>query len=213
MSFFGKKPDPKEQVRDWKSKLRKEQRVIDRQINAIQREEAKVKRSIKEAAKKGQTDVCKILAKEVVQSRRAVSKMYASKAQMNSVMMQMQNQLSTIRMAGSIQKSTEVMHSMQQLVKLPEIQRAMFDLSKEMAKAGLMEEMIEDTLEGVEDDDLEDLADEEVEKVLFELTQGKLGEVEAVPSGLPEDTVVSVEKESDEEEEEEMSARLAQLRS
>ena len=35
-----------------------------------------------------------------------------------------------------------------------------------------MEEMIEDTLEGVEDDDLEDLADEEVEKVLFELTQG-----------------------------------------
>ena len=37
-------------------------------------------------------------------------------------------------MAGSIQKSTEVMHSMQQLVKLPEIQRAMLDLSKEMAK-------------------------------------------------------------------------------
>ena len=35
-----------------------------------------------------------------------------------------------------------------------------------------MEEMIEDTLEGVEDDDLEDEADEEVEKVLFELTQG-----------------------------------------
>ena len=62
-------------------------------ISAIQREENKVKRSIKEAAKKGQTDVCKILAKEVVQSKRAVSKMYASKAQMNSVMMQMQNQL------------------------------------------------------------------------------------------------------------------------
>ena len=52
-----------------------------------------MKRSIKDAAKKGQTDVCKILAKEVVQSRKAVSKMYASKAQMNSVMMQMQNQL------------------------------------------------------------------------------------------------------------------------
>ena len=35
-----------------------------------------------------------------------------------------------------------------------------------------MEEMLEDTFEGLEDDDVEDLADQEVEKVLFELTQG-----------------------------------------
>ena len=109
-----------------------------------------MKHSIRDAAKKGQTDVCKILAKEVVQSRKAVSKLYASKAHMNSVMMQMQNQLckwfspfvsiiddlflATIRMAGAISKSTEVMHSMQNLVKLPEIRQAMMDLSREMNK-------------------------------------------------------------------------------
>ena len=34
----------------------------------------KVKKSIRDAAKKGQKDVCKILAKEIVQSRKAVSK-------------------------------------------------------------------------------------------------------------------------------------------
>ena len=56
-------------------------------------EEAKVKKSIKDAAKKGQTDVAKILAKEMVQSRKAVSKLYASKAHLNSVSMQMQQQL------------------------------------------------------------------------------------------------------------------------
>lgn len=60
---------------------------------AIQREEAKVAKSIKEAAKKGQMDVAKILAKELVQSRKATSKLYASKAQMNSVIMSMQQQL------------------------------------------------------------------------------------------------------------------------
>ena len=58
----------------------------------IQREEAKVKKSIKDAAKKGQLDVAKILAKELVQSRKATSKLYTSKAQMNSVMMSMQQQ-------------------------------------------------------------------------------------------------------------------------
>lgn len=59
----------------------------------IQREEEKVKRSIKDAAKKGQKDVCIILAKEMIQSKRAVSKLYASKAQMNSVLLSMKNQL------------------------------------------------------------------------------------------------------------------------
>lgn len=36
-----------------------------------------------------------------------------------------------------------------------------------------MEEMIEDTFEGLEDDDLEELADAEVEKILFEVTSGE----------------------------------------
>lgn len=52
-----------------------------------------MKRSIKEAARKGQRDVCVILAKEMIQSKKAVSKLYASKAQMNSVLLSMKNQL------------------------------------------------------------------------------------------------------------------------
>ena len=52
-----------------------------------------MKKSIKEAAKKGRTDVAKILAKELIQSRKAVGKLYASKAHMNSVVMSMQHQL------------------------------------------------------------------------------------------------------------------------
>ncbi len=59
----------------------------------IQREEEKVKRSIKDAAKKGHKDVCIVLAKEMIHSKKAVNKLYASKAQMNSVLLSMKNQL------------------------------------------------------------------------------------------------------------------------
>lgn len=62
-------------------------------VSDIQREQEKVKRSIKDAAKKGQKDVCVILAKEMIQSKRAITKLYASKAQMNSVLLSMKNQL------------------------------------------------------------------------------------------------------------------------
>ena len=39
-----------------------------------------------------------------------------------------------MRMAGSISKSTDVMKAMQNLIKVPEIQSSMMELSKEMAK-------------------------------------------------------------------------------
>jgi len=62
-------------------------------LTGIQREEEKIKRSLKEAAKKGDKDVCRILAKQVIKSRKAVNKIYTSKAHINSVQLQMKNQL------------------------------------------------------------------------------------------------------------------------
>lgn len=59
----------------------------------IQREEDKVKRSLKEAAKKGNKDVCIILAKEVLRSRKTINKIITSKTHLNSIQMQMKNQL------------------------------------------------------------------------------------------------------------------------
>lgn len=191
--------------------------MIDRQIRDIQREEEKVKRSIKDAAKKGQKDVCIILAKEMIQSKKAVNKLYASKAQMNSVLLSMKNQLSVLRMAGALQKSTEVMKAMQNLVKIPEIQATMRELSKEMMKAGIIEEMLEDTLEGMEDEEeMEEAAEAEVDRILYEVTAGALGKAPSkVTDALPEPEPVGATAASEDEEEdiEEMQSRLAALRS
>ena len=40
----------------------------------------------------------------------------------------------TLRIAGALEKSTDVMKSMQALIKIPEIQATMRDMSKEMMK-------------------------------------------------------------------------------
>lgn len=47
-------PDTLPQFKAWKSSLRGEMRGLDRQIMAIEREELKIKTSIKDAAKKNQ---------------------------------------------------------------------------------------------------------------------------------------------------------------
>ncbi|KAF7201822.1 charged multivesicular body protein 3 [Nothobranchius furzeri] len=221
MGLFGRTPEkpPKDLINEWSQKIRKEMRVIDRQIRDIQREQEKVKRSIKDAAKKGQKDVCVVLAKEMIHSKRAVTKLYASKAQMNSILLSMKNQLALVRVAGSLQKSTEVMKAMQSLVKIPEIQATMRELSKEMTKAGIIEEMLEDTFESMEDgEDMEEAAEEEVDKILFDLTAGALGKApskvtDALPDLQPAGAAAASEDESEEEDMEAMQSRLEALRS
>ncbi|CAG2058246.1 unnamed protein product, partial [Timema podura] len=128
-------------------------------------EEDKVKRSLKEAAKKGDKGVCTILAKEVIRARKAVNKIHTSKAHLNSIMLQMKNQSATLRVAGALQKSTEVMQAMQNLVRVPEVAAAMRELSKEMMRAGIIEEMLEETMDTMEDpEEMEEEAGEEVDK-------------------------------------------------
>ncbi|KAI8066757.1 Snf7-domain-containing protein [Gongronella butleri] len=196
--FFGKK-SPDELVKKWRQELRQQQRAVQRQIQAIDSEEAKVKRAIKQAAKKD-VKVCKMLAKELIRSQRHKDRLYTSKAQMNSIIMQLEHQLATIKVAGTLQKSADVMKMVNSLVRLPEVSQAMQQMSMEMTKAGLMEEMINDTMEMMDDEDLEEEADEEVSKVLFQITDGMLGEAGQVGPALETKHEEPAQEESEEEE-------------
>merc|ERR1712038_940768 len=116
-------------------------------------------------------------AREVVNARKAVTRIHTAKANLSSVEMQMKAQASQLRIAGCLSKSTDVMKSMQQLVKMPEIQKTMMEMSKEMMKAGIIEEMMEDTMESMEPEDLDEDVQLEVDKVLSELTADKSSKV------------------------------------
>jgi charged multivesicular body protein 3 len=81
-------------------------------------------------------------------------------------------------------------------------------------QAGMIEELLDETFEGLEDDDLEELADKEVEKVLWEVTSGQLGQLSGTPSAVPQDEgAVGPEPEVVDSDEEDMTARLQALRS
>ena len=116
------------------------------------------------------------------------------------------------------------MKAMQQLVKLPELQKTMQEMSKEMMKAGILEEMLEDTLAMDDDVELDDDVAVEVDKVIAELTLDAKADktkkaVAEASIDLPEpgaDTVRVEEEEPEVEVEEdvaEMQSRLEALRS
>ena len=101
----------------------------------IESEEVKIKRSIKQAAKRPDSAiVCRTLAKELIASRKAKDRIHTSKAQLNSISMQLQQQASAMKIAGTMAKSTQIMKLMNNLVKVSAIRDTMMNMSKEMMK-------------------------------------------------------------------------------
>jgi hypothetical protein len=63
----------------------------------IQRESKKTEKSVKECMKRNDVRSAKVLARELVRTRATVGRMYASKAQMNSVTMHLNENLGALR--------------------------------------------------------------------------------------------------------------------
>lgn len=49
-----------------------------------------------------------------------------------------------------MQSSTQVMHTMNELMKIPELKETMSKLSREMEKAGLIQELVDDAFASIE---------------------------------------------------------------
>lgn len=182
-----KERDPKELLREWTRELRRSQRMLDRQVREIEREEAKMKRNLQMLAKKGERAAIAPLARALVQSKKAKERIHVSKANLNSVQLELRHQVATLRMAKVMQSSTKVMSAMNGLMKMPQMSAQMRDMALEMEKAGLIDEMLTDGLDMALDNDmLDDEADEEVDQVIAELTLGILNTAPVASSaGVP----------------------------
>ncbi|KAI3917137.1 hypothetical protein MKX01_003586 [Papaver californicum] len=216
------KANPQQQLRDWQRKLRQECRNIERQIRDVEREEKTVHKAIREAAKRNDMVSAKALAKEIVCSRKAVNRLHENKAQMNSISMHLGESVAIARTVGHLSKSTEVMKLVNNLMKAPEVAATMQEFSKEMTKAGVIEEMVNDALDdALDSEDIEEETELEVEKVLTEIAGETAAQlpVAARREKLKQPVQTAAEEEAiaegadDEEELEGIRARLAKVRS
>ncbi|KAL9107391.1 MAG: hypothetical protein Q9227_007675 [Pyrenula ochraceoflavens] len=220
--FF--KPDPAAQMRKCNSLIKANTRKLDRDIAQLKILDQKTRQYILQASRRGQRNPSqakqaaaetRTFAKELLRVRKQSARLHTSKAQLQSVGMQVNEAFSTRKIEGSLKASTGIMKDVNTLVRLPELTGTMQQLSQELMKAGIIEEMVGDTLpndELLENEDEE--AEAEVDKVLGEVLQGKLGKVEAPAPKLPEQPVEEEEDFEDQEATlEQMRGRLEALKS
>jgi charged multivesicular body protein 3 len=107
-------PTPEDRVREWQTKLRRESRVLDREMRQVRPitasvrnsginsllqldiETNKVRQTIKQLAKKGDNKSARILAREVVRSNKQKDRLSVSKARLGSIGTQLSQQLGTV---------------------------------------------------------------------------------------------------------------------
>lgn len=195
------------QFRKCNALIRSNIRKLDRDIAANKQNEIKIKNLIIQADKRAQRDPSRAkqaqkevrdFAGELVRQRRASARTVTSKAQLNSVQMQVNEAFAVRKIEGSIRASVGIMKDLNTLIRLPEMAHTMRELSTELMKAGIIEEMVEDILP--EDGDMLMEDEGEVDKVLGEILKDK-----KEPS-LPVAPVPEPQKPQEEEEEEEENA-------
>lgn len=201
------------QMRKCNSLIRSNTRKLDRDILQLKQLDQKTRQYILQASKRGQRNSSqakqaaqetRTFARELLRIRKQGNRLATSKAQLQSVQMQVNEAFSVRKIEGSIKASTGIMKDVNTLVRLPELTGTMRELSQELMKAGIIEEMVGDSLpddELLEGEDEE--AETEVERVLGEILHGRLGKAPEKPAE---------EEPTAEEEDLEQEATLEQMR-
>jgi division protein CdvB (Snf7/Vps24/ESCRT-III family) len=145
--MFGKKKlPPAEQAKEWKVGIRGQKRSVERQIYKIQFEENRVKGRVTTLVKQGHTDLAMPIVASIAHSRKARSNLRKIATQLDSLVRQIDLQLAQLKVTGCFKQSAEVTHMLNQMLRLEEVQAMAQQMGMEMRQAGLVGELLDETI-------------------------------------------------------------------
>ncbi|KAL0071626.1 ESCRT-III subunit protein did4 [Marasmius tenuissimus] len=186
-TLFGRTVTPAERLRQHQRSLAKAQRELDRERSKLEMSEKKLIMDIKKSAKAGQMNACKVMAKDLVRTRRYIQKFYQMRTQLQAVGLRIQTLRSNQQMADAMRGATRAMASMNRGMNLPAIQKIMNEFEKESSMMDMKEEMMSDSIDDVMDEaeeDEEEEGDKILKQVLDEVGVDLSQQLTEAPSGL-----------------------------
>jgi len=181
--LFGKRLTPDELLRKNQRALNKAMRDLDREKMKMEQQEKKIIMDIKKLAKEGQMDAVKIMALDLVRTRRYTKKFMLMKANIQAVSLKIQTLKSQNTMAQAMAGVTKAMQNMNRQMNLPQIQKILMEFEKQSEMMDMKEEMISEHI----DDAMEDEGDEEESDAVVSQVLDELGlQLGDQLSGLPQ---------------------------
>lgn len=175
---------PAERLRQHQRSLAKAQRELDRERAKLEQSEKKLIADIKKSAKTGQINACKIMAKDLVRTRRYVQKFHQMRTQLQAVGLRMQTLRSNQQMAEAMRGATRAMASMNRGLNLPAITKIMNDFEKESSMMDMKEESMSEAVDMLDEEDEEEETDEVLNQVLDEIGINLAQQLTDAPTGI-----------------------------
>ncbi|EKE42235.1 hypothetical protein ENUP19_0061G0134 [Entamoeba nuttalli] len=170
MSRLFHKKTPQEIVREQKLNISKSIREITRESKRLEREEVRLTNEIRKMARLGRTNTVKVMAADLVKTKKQIDKLQVVIAQLNSTKMKLTEMSSMVAVTEAMNGVTNAMRKVNEATKLPAMQKVMNDFEKQNAELGIKNTMVSDMVnEGYEGDDIEEETELEVDKVLTEI--------------------------------------------
>ncbi|CAH7666763.1 Snf7-domain-containing protein [Phakopsora pachyrhizi] len=168
-TVFGRYKSPAERMREHQRSLQKAIRELDRERSKLETQEKKLVADIKSNAKKGQMSSCKVMARDLVRTRRYVSKFCSMRTQLQAVSLRLQSMRSNQQMAEAMRGATRAMGMMSRTMNMPQIQKILMEFEKESSMMDMKEEMMNEAVDDAMEDNEEETEEEEGDKILQEV--------------------------------------------
>ncbi|NXD04663.1 CHM2A protein, partial [Certhia familiaris] len=117
--LFGRRRSPEELLRQNQRALARAVRELDRERQKLETQEKKIIVDIKKMAKQGQMDAVRVMAKDLVRTRRYIRKFIAMRANVQGVALRVQTLKSNSAMASAMRGVTRAMATMNRQVRAP----------------------------------------------------------------------------------------------
>ena len=171
MGLGQSKPTLEEQMRANKRMINRSIRELDRERNSLAAQEKKIIADIKLAAKNNQISSVKIMARDLVRTRKYQSKFYEMKSHLQGVQLRMQTIKSTEAMARSMAGATKAMTALSKQLNIPGLTQILQEFQQETEKLGITQEVMGDTI----DDVLGEVGDIEQEEMVVAQVLDEIG--------------------------------------
>ncbi|XP_025416837.1 charged multivesicular body protein 2a [Sipha flava] len=181
--LFGRRMTPDEMLRKNQRALNKAMRDLDRENMRMEQQEKKIIMDIKKMAKDGQMESVKIMARDLVRTRRYQKKFMVMKANIQAVSLKIQTLKSQNAMGQAMRGVTKAMQNMNRQLNLPQIQRILQEFEKQSEVMDMKEEVMNDAMDdAMEDEGDEEETDQIVTQVLDELGLQLTDQLSGLPS-------------------------------
>ncbi|XP_003742435.1 charged multivesicular body protein 2b [Galendromus occidentalis] len=187
--LFGKKTNPKEELKKQDRELRKSERELAREDRKLEQQENQIVLEIKKASKL-KNGLERTYAKQLIQVRKQRERTRQASMQLTGVRHQTKAMGANVALANSVAGAAKAMHGVNASMNPASIGKTLGEFKMASERMGMSEEMMNDVLDDILDEEGDEGESQHIlDKVLDEIgieMNGKLGEAPTVHGNLPQ---------------------------